>query len=525
MRGADHVAKALQNAGVETVFSLSGNQIMPVYDALLDVDIRVVHTRHEAAAVFMADAWAQVTGQPGIALLTAGPGFANALGAVYATSMAESPVLILSGDGPVSQDGTGSFQEMAQVAMAQPVTKLSRRVTTTGKVAEEVEDALAVAQAGRPGPVHLALPADVLTGKAEAEAKRNAGQDRTSPPTEPDIAALGRWLGSLDRPLILAGPHLCRPRFAGLRADLAATTGAPVIPMESPRGLNDPALGALRSAIAEADGVLLLGKKLDFTLGRGTALQDGVPVAVVDAESAVLERVREAAPGPVGPVVLADPDLAATALIAMSGRARPDWVNTVSSALDKRAEGTGQTLNSPALCAAVRQALAKAPNPVLIADGGEIGQWAQAGIAPPLRVINGPSGAIGGGLSYAIAAKLALPEATVVLMSGDGSIGFHFAECETALREGAAITAVIGVDTLWNAEHQIQIRSFGADRAYGCGMDPRARYDLAAAGFGWHGAQVTEADGLPDALAIAFGSDLPAMLDVRIEGLPAPTLG
>ncbi len=130
MRGADILVQTLAKAGVRRIFGLSGNQIMPIFDACIDAGIEIVHTRHEAAAVFMADAFAQLTGQVGIALVTAAPGFANALGPLYSARASESPVLLLSGAAPIAQDGMGAFQELAQAEMAAAVTKLSFRASS-----------------------------------------------------------------------------------------------------------------------------------------------------------------------------------------------------------------------------------------------------------------------------------------------------------------------------------------------------------------------------------------------------------
>ena len=166
MRGADIVVQTLARAGVERIFSLSGNQIMPVYDACIDAGIEIVHTRHEAAAVFMADAAAQLTGQVGVALVTAAPGFANALGPLFTARGSESPVLLLSGAAPIAQDGRGAFQELAQAEMAAAATKLSFRATSSAGLAGDMARALRTALSGRPGPVHLALPFDLLEADA-----------------------------------------------------------------------------------------------------------------------------------------------------------------------------------------------------------------------------------------------------------------------------------------------------------------------------------------------------------------------
>jgi len=158
----------------------------------------------------------------------------------------------------------------------------------------------------------------------------------------------------------------------------------------------------------------------------------------------------------------------------------------------------------------------------LICDGGEFGQWAQACVSAPTRIINGPAGAIGGGLCYAIAAKLNRPDATVVALMGDGTVGFHLSEFETALRCGAPFIAVIGHDARWNAEVQIQLRDYGPDRLNGCQLND-TRYDLAAAGLGCHGEHVTDPDQLAGAFQRAMESGLPACVNVRIEGLAAPS--
>ena len=129
IRGADRVTAVLANSGTDIVFSLSGNQIMPLYDACIEPAIRIVHTRHESAAVFMAEAYAQLSSRPGVALVTAAPGFANALGALYSASLSETPVILLSGDSPADLAGRGAFQEFDQCAAATPFVKSSQRVT------------------------------------------------------------------------------------------------------------------------------------------------------------------------------------------------------------------------------------------------------------------------------------------------------------------------------------------------------------------------------------------------------------
>ncbi len=163
-----------------------------------------------------------------------------------------------------------------------------------------------------------------------------------------------------------------------------------------------------------------------------------------------------------------------------------------------------------------------ADDPVLVCDGGEFGQWMQALLHAPMRLTNGLSGAIGGGIGYAIGAQVARPGATVVLTMGDGTAGFTLAELDTAARAGTDILAVIGNDACWNAERHIQIRDYGADRAVGCDLDPDTRYDTVAVGLGCHGAKVSGDADIAPAIEAARASDRPGVLDVAIARLAAP---
>ncbi len=523
MNGARALTETLRNAGVETVFSLSGNQIMPVYDAAIDSGLRLVHTRHEAAAVYMADGWAQVTGEIGVALVTAAPGFANAISALYTARMQEVPLLFLSGDSPLGGDGTGTFQELDQVAIAGPVVKHAVRVTDTADMGETIAEAIRIAKAGRPGPVHVALPFDVL--------KAEGGEAGTSfmPEAQPllEAGAIAQRIGEAKRPLIFTGPAMTDSRAAAALDALRAATGAPVVPIESPRGLRDPALGGFPAVMREADLIVTLGKVLDFSTGfaRPPALADDVPVIAVDPEAAALDRAAHLCGDRLVQRAQAD---AAEAVRALTETSQPvpreAWCARVDSALTHRAETSdgGDRVHVRDIGAAVQRIVDTEDDVILCLDGGECGQWMQSTTRGTTRLINGLSGAIGGILCYAIAAKLARPQAAVIAAMGDGTVGFHLAEFETAAREDANITAIVCNDALWNAEHQIQIRDYGEARAQGCAILPDARYDHAAAALGCHGEHVTDAADLDAALSRARGSGKPACIDVATASLPAP---
>jgi acetolactate synthase-1/2/3 large subunit len=259
-RGADAVVSALVGAGVSHLFSLSGNQILTLYDATIDRGLSIIHTRHEAAAVHMADAWGRLTERPGVALVTAGPGHLNAVSALYGALMAESPVVLLSGHASLGQLGRGAVQEVDQAAAAAPVTKASWVARSADGLGDDIARALAIAVSGRPGPVHVSLPNDLLDARV-ATAALEGGAAPVLAAAPPDAARLGAVLDLLERaarPLVLLGPAMARPRRRAAVERFSALTGIPALPVESPRGVNDPWLHGAVGALAEADVVVLL---------------------------------------------------------------------------------------------------------------------------------------------------------------------------------------------------------------------------------------------------------------------------
>ena len=529
MNGAELLVDTLVQAGVRRIFSLSGNQIMPVYDACIDSGISIVHVRHESAAVHMADAWAQVTGEVGVALVTAGPGFANALSALFSARHAESPVLLLSGDSPIGADGDAAFQEMPQTDVTRSLVKAALRPGRVERIGHDTASAIACARSGRPGPAHVALPFDLLNATAVGACRMGAVELERRPRALPDPIAgeIAGRIARAKRPIVLTGPCLNRSRDGARVAALETALRAPVVPMESPRGLRDPALGIFSGVLATADLVVLLGKAIDFSVGfaRPPALDAAAVLIVIDPDDSTIDRAYRLAGDRIVLSICADSDFAADAIVAAATESSAqNWYEEVAGAIAERTVASEPEvgLHPRALCEAVQWVLDAAAEPILVCDGGEFGQWAQALCTAPTRVINGLSGAIGGGLCHALAAKIARPEATVIAMMGDGTAGFHFAELDTAVREGAAFVNVIGNDFCWNAEHQIQLRDYGPDRLIGCELAPSARYDLAAAGFGCHGEHVTDAAGLDAALARALASGRPACVNVEIDGVAAP---
>ena len=470
--GADLLVETLRMHGVKTIFSLSGNQILSVYDATIGRGIDLLHTRHEAAATHMADGWGRLTESPGVALVTAGPGHLNAVGALYSALMAESPMVLLSGHAPRAQRGRGAFQEMDQAGAARPVVKAAWVAESADGLGDDIARAFALATSGRPGPVHVSLPGDLLEMKV-AEARDVPRPVRLEAPRLADVVVrrVLDLLGEAKRPLMLLGPAMARARRRAVVARITEITGVPSLVMESPRGVNDPALHAASACLPEADVVLLLGKALDYSVrfGQPPAVASGARLIRIDVDAITSERLVLSA--------AADPGLAAEQLAtAASGRAwqRTAWAEELEQARTMRpaawsalAREDRQPLHPLRVCAAIQPLLDQGG--LLVADGGEFGQWAQAGLDAETRMINGLSGSIGSAIPLALAAKLAQPQ-----------------------------------------------------RAVACELLP-ARYDRVVEALGGHGEHVERAEDLAPALARAVASGKPACVDVTIDGVPAPT--
>jgi acetolactate synthase-1/2/3 large subunit len=363
---------------------------------------------------------------------------------------------------------------MPQAQLAAPLTVGSWTVKSAGAVGAAVARAL---RAARKGPVHLSVPNDVLDARTGAALSR---------PGKSKAKARTIDLRKARRPLVIAGP-------AAMRA--ARKSSMPVIGMESPRGVNDPSLGKLAVVLAKADVVLLLGKPLDFTLRFGKAFAPDCRILRAQADAEVSEPTA----------------------------AQKGWLQEVEAALRFRPaewKRIDATLHPVAVCREVQQLLSS-PDAVFVSDGGEFGQWAQACLEAPRRVINGPAGSIGSALPFAAAAKLAFPQAPVVALLGDGTLGFHLSEIDTAVRYGLNYVAVVGNDACWNAEYQIQLRAYGANRAHGLDL-LRTRYGAVASALGAHGEDVSSLAELRGALDRASSAKKPALINVSIERVAAP---
>ena len=538
LRGADIVVRTLERAGHTTIFTLSGNHIMSIFDAAIETTLDLVHTRHEAAAVHAADAFGRLTGRPGISLVTGGPGHAIATAALMTALGQESPLVLLSGHTETTQLGRGGFQELRQAEMAAPVAKASWMATDAARFGMDVARAIRIATCGRPGPVHLSLPSDLLDARVAADAVAWPDEtDFAAPPLGLADAAADAVLALVAgaaRPLLIAGPHLANRSGRDLLARIEAATNLPTCIMESPRGFADATLGAFAELVARCDLIVLLGKALDFTLKFGAApgIDPVCRFVMLEPDGAILDRAgREAGPRLVFGCV-ADTHPAGEALIRRAaGHARSGaaWLQEARSHFTDRpaswatlASRTPDKLHAIEVFRALKPYVEHHPDTVLICDGGEFAQWAQGALpVVPRRMINGVAGSIGSSLPMALGARMVERTAPVFAVLGDGTFGFHMAEFETAVRRNLPFVAIVGTDARWNAEYNLQVRDYGANRAVGCELTA-ARYDLVVTALGGHGELVRRADEMPGAIERALASGKPACINVMIESIPAP---
>jgi acetolactate synthase-1/2/3 large subunit len=534
LRGADIVMRTLERAGHTDIFTLSGNHIMSLFDAAIETKLSLMHVRHEAATVHMADAYGRLTGRPGIACVTGGPGHANAVGALFTALGQETPMVLLSGHTETDQLGRGGFQELRQVDMAAPVCKAAWMATDTATVGMDVAKALRLATSGRPGPVHLSLPSDVLDATVTEDAVAwPTAPDFTAPPLPLADAAADVVLGLLataKRPLVIGAPVLATRTGRDLLRRIEAALTIPTCLSEGPRGFNDASLGAYADVAKRADVVLLLGKALDFTLKFG-----GAPFApdcrfiAIDPDGAILDRAARSKGLAFGCVADTYP-AAETLITRANGGGDKSWLAEARSCFDDRpAEWVGLASKTPGMLhpaqvfRVLQPFLDRDPDSVLICDGGEFAQWGQSLLRNDRRMINGVTGSIGSSLPMASGARVVEKHAPVVAVLGDGTFGFHMSEIETAVRLNLPYVAIVGTDCRWNAEYNLQVRDYGPNRTHGCELNA-TRYDLVATALGGHGELVTSADELPRAFERSLDSGKPAVINVMIESIPSPVV-
>ncbi|MCU0667852.1 MAG: thiamine pyrophosphate-binding protein [Myxococcota bacterium] len=538
--GGELFVRTLAGAGIHTLFTLHGGHLDAIYQAAKKRGVRLVDTRHEQAAGHAADGWARVTGQTGVALVTAGPGLTDCTTAIANAWLDCVPTLFVAGAAPLRDAELlplqGGFDQLAMVA---PITKWAHRVTHTHRIPDLVAQALRVARSGRPGPVYLELPIDVLFARVDEARVRLPAKFAPDAAPAPPATAVEQaidWLHAAQRPAIVVGGG---ERFAEAASEVAAfaeATGIPVfsngrahgvVPSDHPlcgRGLSHLAFVG-RAGGGDADVVLVLGARLGLFTGHPAhpLIPNGAKLIQVDVCAEEIGRQRDVDLG-----IVADCREALVSLReAASQRRWPEraaWQNAVRGVREGHRMLFAQALASASgpihpyrLAAEIAKCLPR--DAIVAADGGETAFWMETVAqvhAPGRWLSHGYLGCLGTGLPFALAAKVANPESPVLCIVGDGSVGLNFTEFDTFVRHGLAIVTVVNNDGQWGMSAHGQDLLFGPDRRVVTDLAP-TRYDLAAAGFGCHAEHVVSPSEVAPALERAFASGKPACVNVMTD--------
>mgnify|MGYP000305338009 FL=1 len=524
------IARCLKARGVDRVFALCGGHIMPLWMRLDAEGIRIIDVRDERAAVYMAHAHAELTGQVGVALVTAGPGVTNAMTGIANAHVARASVLVLSGTPPRAQENRGALQDMVHTEFVRPLTRYARTVREPDLVMQELDEALARAQGigGEPGPAYLDFPVDTL--RAEPSAAMQLPEwltPRRKPRLQPDAAAVAEAvevLWAAKRPLVISGRGARGASASLIR--LLDKLGALYLDTGESRGLvpesHPSVVAAMRgSVMTEADVVITLGRKLDFQLAFGSPaiFGDAKFVRIADTPNEMRDNRRGAAE------VLGSVDAALEAILAAAGDRQPacdrQWAQQARAGHEARSQklltsmqqapaGGDGRMHPNRVLAALREALPA--DSVVVADGGDFLSFARVGLPATTYLDPGSLGCIGVGTPFGVAASLALPGRTVVVATGDGAFGFNAMEIDTAARHKAPVLIVVANNGSWAIEVRDQQETHG--KVVGTHLQ-YADHAAMARGFGLHAERIERAEDLPAAIERAL-KNLPALLDVVV---------
>jgi acetolactate synthase-1/2/3 large subunit len=535
VHGGKPLARALKHAGVECIFTLSGGHIMPLYDGCLDEGIRVIDVRHEQAAVHAADAWARCNpGKIGVAAITAGPGVTDGVTGVANAWRANSPILVIGGQGPFSNLRRGSLQEMDHVGLMKPITKWADSCYETRRIPEYVELAIRHAVSGIPGPAFLEIPMDVFMGQVEWE-QAPIPPIRTAPPRlSPDRADVRQALELLarsKRPMLMAGTSVkWSLASAAMNAFIDEThmpsytngMGRGTIPPGSPNFLNR----SRRAAMKQIDLIVLAGSLLDFRLAFGKTIPADAKIVQLEMDATLIGQNRAADVGLVGnlacsfELLLEEMKNSGTRLDFTAWR---DELRKVEIEEERKVEAALNSDESPVdpqrLCREVRDWLAGLGDSIVVGDGGDI-------VATAAKIIPvsgegawmdpGPLGTLGVGMPFALAAQASHPGKRVVIVYGDGSFGLNGFEYDTAVRFKLPIIGVLGNDGAWGQMMRPQGAIYGWDRLVATEL-AYTRYDKVVEALGGHGEYCERPEQIRPALDRAVASGKPALVNVKIR--------
>ena len=526
-------AKALKQEGVEYVFTLNGGHIYNLYEGCADEGIKIIDFRHEQVAAHAAEGWAKVTGKPGVAIVTAGPGVTDAVTGVANAFQAPSPMILIGGNASLGDHLRGGLQDFDSATFLKPITKFSEQVKKVERIPEYVANAFRQATSGVPGPAYLEMPIDIVTGKTDDENVRYPQRYRTEAKAYGDpeyVRKVVDILMTTQRPMILAGSDIWWCDAAEELREFVEMIDSPVFLNAMGRGSipsDHPNLGSLgrRYGLVKSDTVLLIGTPIDFRLSYGSSsifpqnpnlieiMMDGskigqnrdVDVGIVGDSKAVLQQIMD--------------ELKAVGY-KPPGKAWVEEVMTEDAALKAVDEPMLNSDQAPIHPMRVMKELRDFldRDATVIGDGGDIVTFAA-------RVLNineaghwldpGQFGCLGAGSGFAAAAQLARPGKQVCIVYGDGAFGLTGFDVESYVRFNLPIVSVLGNNGAWNQTTQGVVRRGG--RGLGTYLSQETDYAKIMEGMGGYGERITDPAEITPALDRAFSSGKPALLDVVID--------
>jgi acetolactate synthase-1/2/3 large subunit len=526
------VAHALKREGISRLFTLCGGHILPILDGCLDEEIQVIDGRHEEAVAHMAEAWAWITGEVGVISVTAGPGVTNSITGVANAYENGVPMLILGGRSSLGENEIGSLQDIDQIDLFKPITKWSRICHQTRRIPEYMAMAFRHALSGRPGPVYLELPQDILMSRVEKSRahfpENYRAMDRPRGSRE-CITRAARLLAKAERPVIVAGAGCRWSQAQAALKSFAEYTGIPVVTHGGGRGIlpdsHPLSVFPASAAALQADAVLLLGVRLDFTMGFGRGFPKGTKLIQVDIEPSGLGFNQGPDCAVAGDIAYVLNDLQG----ALPNTANRPWGKQAKEGVTQGVKMARIKIKRDAIpCHPLRVAEELrdfgGSEASYIIDGGYAAVWAM-GVLPAERpgdvigVTSGPMGCLGVGLPFALAAKSANRARNVFLLCGDGSFGLTAVEMDTAQRHRLPVVAVIVNDGAWGMIKAAQIGMYGRSRLVASELG-NVRYDKWVEGFGGHGEFVEKPEDIRPALKRALASGKPACVNVICQTVP-----
>ncbi len=530
--GGDLFVQSLKREGVKHIFTLCGGHINPIYTACMEQGIDIIDVRHEQVATHAAAGWARTTGEPGVAVITAGPGVTDAVTGIAEAFTAGIPMIIFGGRSPLFDFDRGALQDIDQIRLMEPITKWARAIYDIKRIPEYVSTALRIAQSGTPGPVYLECPVDILMEQVE-ESETVLSEKYTSPAdgggNSTQIAAAIELLAQAERPAVLAGDGV-------FWTDASQELKEFVDSAQFPIRMTGLAQGAIRSdhplslghpATAMADVILALGVRFDFLEGYGQPplFDANVKTIQVHSDASIIGYNRGTDIGIVGNVKTVLTQLIEETRKTGCQKDRSEWIEQLKSLnemLKTQAEVSYTSNSLPIHPARLAREVIEFLNDdaLVVVDGGDCAGW----FAPAFEansmgqlLATGPFGCLGVGTGFALAAKLANPGKQVLGYFGDGSFGLNAMEFDTFVRHGLPIVAVISNDGAWGMVKQWQKMTCSEDKCDGMILKSRQRYDKMVEALGGHGEYVDKIEDIKPALDRAFASGLPACINVEVD--------